>query len=45
MKTTDIRTKEFNARQYFDHIYQRPVILEAKQLSQVFQHGKTHVRF
>ncbi len=40
MKTTDIRTKEFNARQYFDHIYQRPVILEAKQLSQVFQHGK-----
>ena len=40
MKTTDIRTTEFNARQYFDHIYQRPVILEAKQLSQVFQHGK-----
>ena len=40
MITTDIRTPEFNARQYFDHIYQRPVILEAKQLSQVFQHGK-----
>ena len=40
MKTTDIRMTEFNARQYFDHIYQRPVILEAKQLSQVFQHGK-----
>ena len=40
MKTIDIRTPEFNARQYFDHIYQRPVILEAKQLSQVFQHGK-----
>lgn len=40
MITTDIKATEFNARQYFDHIYQRPVILEAKQLSQVFQHGK-----
>ena len=40
MITTDIKATEFNSRQYFDHIYQRPVILEAKQLSQVFQHGK-----
>lgn len=31
----------FNARDYFDQIYQRPVILEAKQLTQRFQHGKT----
>ena len=40
MITTDIKATEFNSRQYFDHIYQRPVILETKQLSQVFQHGK-----
>ncbi|MFV5490096.1 ABC transporter ATP-binding protein [Acinetobacter sp. ASP199] len=32
---------EFNARDYFDHIYSRPVILEAKQLTQKFSHGKT----
>ena len=32
---------EFNARDYFDKIYQRPVILEAKQLTQSFKHGKT----
>lgn len=31
----------FNASDYFDKIYERPVILEAKQLSQVFKHGKT----
>ncbi len=36
MKTTDIKATEFNARQYFDHIYQRPVILEAKQLTSSF---------
>ena len=30
-------SNEFNAREYFDHIYQRPVILQAKDLSQVFQ--------
>jgi NitT/TauT family transport system ATP-binding protein len=34
-------TTEFNAREYFNQIYQRPVILEAKQLSQIFQHGKS----
>ena len=32
---------DFNAREYFDAIYQRPVILEAKQLTQAFKHGKT----
>lgn len=32
---------EFNAAQYFDSIYARPVILEAKKLSQSFKHGKT----
>lgn len=31
----------FNASEYFEKIYERPVILEAKQLSQVFKHGKT----
>lgn len=31
----------FNAREYFDHIYERAVILEAKQLTQSFKHGKT----
>ncbi|QDK98164.1 ABC transporter ATP-binding protein [Acinetobacter tandoii] len=31
----------YDAKQYFEQIYQRPVILEAKQLTQVFQHGKT----
>ena len=30
-----------NAREYFDHIYERAVILEAKQLTQSFKHGKT----
>ena len=34
-------TTEFNATAYFDAIYARPVILEAKKLSQVFKHGKT----
>lgn len=29
----------FNAHEYFQKIYERPVILEAKQLSQVFKHG------
>ncbi|NDW99980.1 ABC transporter ATP-binding protein [Acinetobacter baumannii] len=31
----------FNAHEYFQKIYERPVILEAKQLSQVFKHGQT----
>ncbi|WP_336954045.1 ABC transporter ATP-binding protein [Acinetobacter sp. AS167] len=30
----------FNSHEYFKKIYARPVILEAKQLSQVFKHGK-----
>lgn len=30
---------EFNARSHFDKIYQRPVILEAKKLTQVFKQG------
>ena len=32
---------EFNAKTYFDAIYARPVILEAKKLTQSFKHGKT----
>lgn len=35
----------FNAREYFDHIYERAVILEAKQLTQSFKHGKTERMF
>ncbi len=31
----------FNAHEYFQKIYVRPVILEAKQLSQVFKHGQS----
>lgn len=31
----------FNSAEYFQKIYARPVILEAKRLSQVFKHGKT----
>ena len=31
----------FDVNQYFQKIYARPVILEAKQLSQVFKHGKS----
>lgn len=31
----------FNARDYFDEIYQRDVILEARQLTQKFRHGKS----
>ena len=34
-------TTNNDTKQYFEHIYQRPVILEAKKLTQVFQHGKT----
>jgi NitT/TauT family transport system ATP-binding protein len=34
-------TENYNTQHYFDQIYQRPVILEAKKLTQVFQHGKT----
>lgn len=33
--------QEFNSRTYFEKIYQRPVILQAKQLTQTFVHGKT----
>ncbi len=36
-----MQNTEFNAREYFDKIYDRPVILEAKQLTQKFKHGKT----
>lgn len=32
---------QVSTREYFDAIYQRPVILEAKQLTQSFQHGKS----
>ena len=32
---------EFNTAHYFESIYARPVILEAKKLSQSFKHGKT----
>lgn len=32
---------EFDASAYFDSIYKRPVILEAKKLSQVFDQGQT----
>ncbi|ENV94531.1 ABC transporter ATP-binding protein [Acinetobacter bereziniae] len=31
----------FNSHEYFQKIYARPVILETKQLSQVFKHGKS----
>lgn len=31
---------QFDADRYFEQIYARPVILEAKQLTQVFHHGK-----
>ena len=36
-----MQNPEFNTREYFDKIYNRPVILEAKQLTQSFKHGKT----
>ncbi|MCH7382858.1 ABC transporter ATP-binding protein [Acinetobacter dispersus] len=32
-------TDNFNAKAYFEHIYTRPVMLETKQLTQIFQHG------
>ncbi|WP_414630951.1 ATP-binding cassette domain-containing protein, partial [Acinetobacter sp. UBA2063] len=31
---------QFDANVYFEQIYARPVILEAKKLTQVFKHGK-----
>lgn len=34
-------TNEFNARDYFDKIYMRPVLLETKQLTQKFKHGNS----
>ncbi|SPL71702.1 ABC transporter ATP-binding protein [Acinetobacter stercoris] len=33
-------SNEYDAKEYFQKIYERPVILEAKQLSQVFKHDK-----
>ena len=36
-----MNSTEFNASTYFDAIYARPVILEAKKLTQSFKHGKT----
>ena len=36
-----MNSTEFNASTYFDAIYVRPVILEAKKLTQSFKHGKT----
>ena len=38
--TTELKPEKFNAQQYFQRIYARPVILEAKKLSQVFGAGK-----
>ncbi|EOR07971.1 ABC transporter ATP-binding protein [Acinetobacter genomosp. 15BJ] len=32
-------TDLFDAKAYFEHIYTRPVMLETKQLTQIFQHG------
>lgn len=40
MNDTTVNAQAFNAKEYFQKIYTRPVILEAKQLSQVFKHGK-----
>ena len=37
---TELTPLEFDARAYFDKIYDRPVILEAQKLSQVFKQGK-----
>ncbi|MCW8039636.1 MULTISPECIES: ABC transporter ATP-binding protein [Acinetobacter] len=36
-----MNSTEFNTTTYFDAIYARPVILEAKKLTQSFKHGKT----
>jgi NitT/TauT family transport system ATP-binding protein len=38
--TIELKPEKFNAQQYFQRIYARPVILEAKKLSQVFGTGK-----
>ena len=32
-------TDNFDAKAYFQHIYTRPVMLETKQLTQIFRHG------
>lgn len=32
-------TDHFDAKAYFEHIYTRPLMLETKQLTQIFQHG------
>ena len=36
-----LQPSDFDARAYFEKIYARPVILEAKNLTQKFSHGKT----
>ncbi|WP_407304708.1 ABC transporter ATP-binding protein [Acinetobacter sp.] len=38
--TTELKSQQFDAQQYFERIYARPVILEAKKLSQVFGTAK-----
>lgn len=38
--TTELKPEQFDAQQYFQRIYARPVILEAKKLSQVFGTSK-----
>ncbi|NNH38584.1 ABC transporter ATP-binding protein [Acinetobacter terrae] len=38
--TIELKPEKFNAQQYFQRIYARPVILEAKKLSQVFGTSK-----
>ncbi|TCH65116.1 ABC transporter ATP-binding protein [Acinetobacter sp. ANC 4862] len=38
--TTELKPEQFDAQQYFERIYTRPVILEANKLSQVFGTGK-----
>ena len=40
-----MQNTEFNTREYFDKIYSRPVILEAKQLTQNSVMAKPNVRF
>ena len=40
MTTELLKPEAFDAQQYFERIYARPVILEAKKLSQVFGTGK-----
>lgn len=37
MKTTDIRMTEFNARQYFDHIYSQIIIKPIQWCNELFR--------